>query len=237
MTNPFFQLHADLPREGPGDRASLDWAFTTGNLPRDARIFDAGCGPGADIEWLLSNAPGGHVLAMDLHPPFIDRVAERWGKDPRVEARVGSMAEAEGPFDLIWIAGALYFLGVEKGLRHFRPHLAPGGVVAFSELAWLTDDPAPALRWELGKEYPEIGDAAILEARVKAAGYDLCGLRVLDDAAWEAYYTPLEARAAMLRPGAGPELIAVLDAAIAEIALWRENRDAFGYLLAVVRPA
>lgn len=237
MSNPFFELHSALPREAPGDRASLDWAFATGNVPRDARILDAGCGPGADIEGLLANAPQGNVLAMDLHAPFVERVAAAWAFDPRVEAQVGSMTEAAGPFDLVWSAGALYFLGIEAGLRHFRSRLAPGGVVAFSELAWLVDDPAPALVWEMRKEYPEIAGIDALKVRVRAAGYEVCGLRVLDDAAWEAYYTPLDARIAALRPVAGPELIQVLDAAAAEAALWRENRDAFGYVLAVVRPA
>lgn len=235
--NPFFQLHSDLPREGPGDRASIDWAFTTGNLPRDARVLDAGCGPGADIEGLLANAPGGHVLAMDLHAPFIDAVRARWAGEPRVEARVGSMADAPGPFDLVWAAGSLYFLGIAEGLRHFRPRLAPGGVVAFSELAYLVDDPDPSLSWELRKEYPEIGGVETLKARVKAAGYEVCGLRVLDDAAWEAYYTPMEARIAQLRPVADADLVTVLNAGEEEIALWRRWRDQFGYILAVVRPA
>lgn len=235
--NPFFQLHSDLPREAPGDRASLDWAMATGNVPRDAKILDAGCGPGADIEGLLANAPEAHVLALDLHRSFIEQVKARWGDDPRVEAHVGSMAEAQGPFDLIWAAGSLYFLGVEQGLAHFRPRLAPGGVVAFSELAWLVEEPKPAVVWELRKEYPEIAGVETLKARVKAAGYEVCGLRVLDDAAWEAYYTPLEARASALRLGADPDLLPVLDAAMEEIKLWRENRDQFGYILAVVRPA
>lgn len=237
MMNPFFQLHADLPREAPGDRASLDWAFTTGNLPRDARMLDAGCGPGADIEGLLANAPGGQVLAVDLHAPFIDAVTARWGGDPRVTAQAIDMTAPAGPFDLVWVAGALYFLGVEQGLRQFRDRLAPGGVVAFSELAWLVDDPDPGLAWELRKEYPEIGGVEVLKARVTAAGYEVCGLRVLDDAAWEAYYAPLEARASALRFGASPDLIQVLDAAQAEIDLWRAHRDQFGYILAVVRPA
>ncbi|GKY88019.1 class I SAM-dependent methyltransferase [Sinisalibacter aestuarii] len=235
--NPFFRLHSGLPREAPGDRASVDWAFTTGNVARDAKILDAGCGPGADIAALLENAPAGEVLAVDLHAPFIDAVKARWLDEPRVTARVQSMDEPEGPFDLVWAAGALYFLGIEAGLRHFRPHLAPGGVVAFSELAWLVDDPAPGLVWEMRKEYPEIGGAEALQARVMAAGYDICGLRVLDDAAWEAYYTPMEARIAALRPGADADLINVLNAAGEEIALWRENRDQLGYILAVARPA
>lgn len=234
--NPFFQLHSELEREGPGERAAMDWAFATGNVSLGAAILDAGCGPGADIAGLLANAPDGQVTAVDLHAPFIERVRAVWGDDIRVSARVGNMADEAGPFDLIWSAGTLYFLGIEAGLRHFRARLAPGGVVAFSELAWLVDTPDPGLDWELRKEYPDIGTAETLTARVQAAGYELCGLRVLSDAAWEAYYGPLEARIAALRPGADPDLQPVLDAASAEIALWRAHRDQFGYLMAVARP-
>jgi len=236
MSDPFFTLHADMPREGPGDRESLDWAMGVANLPRDAAILDAGCGPGADIEGLLAHAPEGHVTAVDLHPGYIAQVRARWGDDPRVSALVADMTDPEGPFDLVWSAGALYFLGITAGLAHFRTRLAPGGVVAFSELVWLGAARPAEVVAALAEEYPPMGDIATLEARIDAAHYDLCGLRVLPDAAWEAYYTALDARIARLRPGADAGLSVVLDAAEAEAALWRTHREVFGYALAVVRP-
>lgn len=236
MSDPFFTLHAEMPREGPGDRESLDWAMGVANLPRDAAILDAGCGPGADIEGLLAHAPRGHVTAVDLHPGFIAQLKARWGDDPRVTAEVADMRAPEGPFDLVWSAGALYFLGITQALEHFRTRLAPGGVVAFSELVWLSEVRPRAAVAALSQEYLPMGNIATLEARIAAADYDLCGLRVLTDAAWEAYYTPLDARIARLRPGADAALAEVLDAAEAEAALWRAHRDAFGYALAVVRP-
>lgn len=236
MTDPFFVLHADIPREGPGDPESLDWAMGVANLPRDAKILDAGCGPGADIEGLLAHAPEGQVLAVDLHPAFIEQLRARWAGDGRVTAEVADMRGPEGPFDLVWSAGALYFLGVTEGLAHFRGKLAPGGVVAFSELVWLSDARPPEVVSLLAEEYPPMGDIATLEARIAAAGYEICGMKVLPDAAWEAYYGPLEARIARLRPGAGPALARVLDETETEIRLWRAYRDTFGYALAVVRP-
>ncbi|SMH57352.1 trans-aconitate 2-methyltransferase [Maritimibacter sp. HL-12] len=236
MNDPFFTLHADMPREGPGDRESLDWAMGVANLPRDAEILDAGCGPGADIEGLLAHAPHGHVTAVDLHPDFIGQVRARWGDDPRVTAEVADMRAPEGPFDLVWSAGALYFLGITEGLGHFRSRLAPGGAVAFSELVWLGEDRPAAAVALLAQEYPPMGDLATLQARIEASGYALCGVRVLSDAAWEAYYAPLEARIARLRPGGDAALARVLDEAETEAALWRAHRAAFGYALAVVRP-
>lgn len=152
-------------------------------------------------------------------------------------ARHADMSREEGPFDFIWIAGALYFLGIEDGLRQMRAKLAPGGAVAFSELIWLVANPDPKLVAVLAAEYAQMAGRNRLRARIEAAGYDLLGQKVLSDAAWEAYYTPMEARIRRLRPGADPALTAVLDEGQAEIDLWRANRLSFGYALTVVRPA
>ena len=232
----FFTLHADLPREGPGDAESLAWAVGLAGVAQDARILDGGCGPGADIAGLLVAAPGGQILAVDRHPPFVERTRAAWAQEPRVTARQGDMADADGPFDFIWVAGALYFLGIEAGLRTMRDKLAPGGALAFSELVWLVDDPNPELRAENEAEYPQMAGMEVLNQRIEAAGYTLLGQQVLSDAAWEAYYTPMEARVAKLRPGADAALTKVLDEGQAEINLWRAHRRRFGYALSVVRP-
>jgi hypothetical protein len=81
-----------------------------------------------------------------------------------------------------------------------------------------------------------MGAIGVLNRRIAAAGYALLGQRVLSDAAWEAYYDPMEERIARLRPGADPALAKVLDAGQAEIDLWRAHRRSFGYALSVVRP-
>ncbi|MEM9780645.1 MAG: class I SAM-dependent methyltransferase, partial [Pseudomonadota bacterium] len=142
--SPFFTLHSDLPREGPGDRASLDRAMERVGVTRDARILDAACGPGADIEGLLAHAPEGQVTAIDKHLHFIDAVNARFEADARVTARQGDMAQPGGSFDLIWCAGALYFLGVEDGLRGWREVLTPGGHVVFTEPVIFQTPPSAA---------------------------------------------------------------------------------------------
>ncbi|MHA3980555.1 class I SAM-dependent methyltransferase [Halovulum sp. GXIMD14794] len=236
MNEAFFTLHDELPREGPGDRASLDRALALAAPPRDARILDAGCGPGADIDGLLAHAPQGHVTAIEAHPPFADRVAARFAGDPRVTARSGDMLAAPGPFDLIWSAGAVYMVGVTEALRAWRGALAPGGRVVFSEIVWLTDMPPreAAIFW---RAYPAMTALPGLMDRIAAAGYRCLGHEILPDAAWEAYFTPIEARIAQLRPGADAAMTEVLDEQEQEIALWRSHRDAFGYALCVVEPA
>jgi SAM-dependent methyltransferase len=233
----FFTLHADLPREGPGETADVAWAAEVAGLRPDAQVLDAASGPGGDLGALLRAAPKGHVSAIDKHAPFIDAASARWGKDKRVTLLTGDMTAPNGPFDLIWCAGAVYFLGIEAALAAWRGKLAPGGTIAFSEPCYFTDTPSDGARalWE--GEGVTVTDEAGIRARITAAGYDTLASRRLSDIAWESYYRPMEARIAALRPKADARLAAVLDDAEAEIAAWRAHRTETGYLLAVVRPA
>jgi hypothetical protein len=142
------------------------------------------------------------------------------------------------PYDLIWCAGAVYFMGVEKALRAWRKSLLSNGAIAFSEACWFTDNRSARAEAFWNAEYPSMTDEAGITAQIEAAGYRVLGQQRLQDASWEAYFTPLEQRAAALRAGgADPALSAVLDEAAEEIACWRAHRDEFGYLLSVVVPA
>lgn len=232
----FFTLHADLPREGPGETADVAWAAGIAGVRPDARILDAASGPGGDIGALLRAAPQGHVTAIDLHAPFIEAARARWGADARVTLLTGDMTAPEGPFDVIWCAGAVYFLGIEAALSAWRPRLAPGGAIAFSEPCLFTDTPAEGAIafWE---GYARLTDPAGIAAQVRAAGFETVATRPIADIGWESYYRPMEARIATLRPGADAALSRVLDMAEAEIAGWRAHKAETGYLLSVVRPA
>ena len=232
----FFTVHAELPREGPGETADVAWAAEIARPPPGARILDAACGPGGDIGALLRAAPDAHVSAIDLHAPFIEGARARWGADRRVDLRVGDMTELAGPFDLIWCAGAVYFLGIEAALAAWRDCLTPGGAIAFSEPCFFTKTPSDGARTFWEGEGATVGTAAQIEARIASAGYEVLAQKPLGPIAWESYYRPLEARIAQLRPGADARLCAMLDANAAEAAAWRAHCDETGYLLCVVRP-
>ncbi|MFZ7089605.1 SAM-dependent methyltransferase [Primorskyibacter sp. 2E233] len=236
MSAAFFTLHDDLPREGPGRAEDVAWALGLGGAMPGARVLDAGCGPGADISaLLLAVAPGGHVVAVDAHAPFVHQAERRWGRDSRVTLVTGDMRDVDGPFDVIWCAGALYFLGLLDGLRVMRDKLRPGGLMCFSEMVVRVPAPDADLRAALEAEYPAIGDQTRLKGMIRAAGLDLIGQKILPRASWEAYFQPMEKRIAQLRPTADEDLAAVLDEAEAEIALWRRYWEQFGYALSVVR--
>ncbi|MBN2630683.1 MAG: methyltransferase domain-containing protein [Rhodobacteraceae bacterium] len=234
MSAAFFALHSGLTREAPGDAESLAWALDLARTPARARILDAGCGPGADLALLRAMRPAALLVGFDLHAPFIDRIR---AKQPEVEERVGDMLAPDGLFDLIWSAGAAYGPGVPAALAAWRPHLAPGGAVAFSDCLWRTTRPAEATRAFWATEYPGMLDLPGHIARIEAAGYRILGARWLGQAAWAAYYGPLAERVAALRPGANAEMALVLQETEAEIDLWRSHGDDYGYYLTVVQPA
>lgn len=234
--SPFFTIHADLPREGPGETADVAWAAEEAGLTRGARICDAGSGPGGDIGALLRAAEGAHVTAIDAHAPFIEAAKTRWGADKRVELVAGDYTEITGPFDFIWSAGAVYFHGIADLLPVWRPALAAGGAIAFSEPCLFKDGPASDVVKAMWDDYPRLTDAKGIAAQVRLAGFETLAVRKLSDVAWESYYRPMEARIAQLRGSADVRMHGALDEAEAEIAAWRANRADTGYLLSVVRP-
>ncbi|MDN5786092.1 trans-aconitate 2-methyltransferase [Pseudorhodobacter sp.] len=204
-TKAFFTLHRDLPREGPGEAADVAWAAGCAGLRPDAAIVDVACGPGADIAALLQAAPQGHVTALDKTAHFVDAARAGWRDDPRVMVLRADMARIKNSYDLIWCAGAVYFMGVTEALVAWRKSLKSGGVVAFSEPCWFSErrEVRAVRNWA---DYPAMTDAQGIAARVAAAGYEVIGTRALSDAAWEAYYSPLDARIAALKPGADAAL-------------------------------
>jgi trans-aconitate methyltransferase len=232
----FFTVHRDLPREGPGEAADVAWALARARLPEGAAICDAGAGAGGDVPALLA-VPGARVLAVDATGSFVAQIRTRFGDAPRLRAEVFDMARLadhpSAPFDMIWCAGALYFLGLEAGLATMRGALHRGGVLAFSEPAFFTDAPS-ARAVALWQGYATRSEAGIAAA-VGEAGFAVLGTRRLSDAAWEAYFAPMEARIAALRPGADAALADMLDLCAAEAELWRAVRDETGYLLTVAR--
>ena len=233
----FFRIHSDLPREGPGDAESLNWALAQITLPDAPRILDAGCGPGADIPGLLAHRPQATIDARDTHGPFIERIKAAYSNVPRVTASTKDMATPDGRYDLIWCAGALYFLGVHAGLSGWRDHLTGTGAVGFSELSW-TGAPISDAARSFWAEYEAMQDWHGVLTDTQNAGYRVISHRFLPRAAWANYYDPLQARIDGLR-AAQPDadLTRALDAEQAEIDLWRAHGDEYGYLQVVAVPA
>ena len=90
----FWEIHSDLPREGPGDNKSTRKAYMMlEGLPEHPRILDIGCGPGMQTIELakLSNA---QIVALDFHQPFLEQLKKSIKKEglvDRIEAVNGDM--------------------------------------------------------------------------------------------------------------------------------------------------
>jgi len=233
----FFTVHSALPREGPGAPEDVAWACALADMAHGAVICDAAAGPGGDVEALLTAVPAARVVAFDKTEAFVAQMRDRFAGCSAVTVTTADLndigALPEAPFDMIWCAGALYFLGLEAGLAQMHGALKPGGVLAFSEPFYKVPAPGAAAVafWD---GYPT-DDAAHIAAAVSAAGFQTLGARAVSDAGWEAYFQPMEARIAALRPDADARLTTMLDLCAKEAAQWRQVKDETGYLLTVAR--
>ena len=234
----FVDLHMGLHQQGPGSDEETARALRM--LPpcgSDARVLDAGCGPGRQT-LVLARESGAHVVAVDMLPPFIEECARRAqaaGLADRIEARVANMAELdlpEGSLDLIWSEGAIYNLGFEAGLALWRPLLRPDGHVAVTEVSWLVPEPSRAASDFWGESYPGMADVDSNLAAARRAGYEPLGHFALAESSWWRYYDEQEARLPELRKkyAADAEAQAQLDEAQREFDLYRNHAGEYGYV-------
>ena len=240
----FFPLFEGLPRQGPGSDGCTRAALRRlPRLPQAPRVVDLGCGSGQPT-LVLAEALRTRVIAVDLHQPFLDQLmaqAQARGLAPLIETRCADFGRLEdapdlapGSVDLLWSEGAIYLLGLEAGLRLWRPLLAPGGLAAVSECSWLTDQPPAEAHAFFDEGYPEMGSIARNTARAERAGFELLDCFPLPAAAWwDDYYTPLAARLDALE--GDPTLAAPIAETRREIELFRRHGDSYGYVFYLLR--
>ena len=197
-------LHLDGARQGPGGDDETRRAVDLSGLRGVAglTIADIGCGTGAST-LVLADELDAQITAVDLLPRLLQRLtdaAERHGVADRITAVATSMDEppfADGSLDAIWSEGAIYNIGFEHGIRTWRRFLKPGGILAVSEITWLTHDRPAELHQHWTAEYPEIDTASAKIAALERNGYSPIGWFTLPEHCWlENYYRPLQDRMA-----------------------------------------
>ncbi len=240
----FFEVYESLPRQGPGNRASAARALgLCRDLPRSPTILDLGCGVGGQTLHLAELASGS-IVAIDSHAPSIERlraaIAER-GLARRVSAIVGDMARPEQPlgsFDLVWSEGALYNIGLRNALRICHDLLRPGGYLVFSDAVWRKENPPPLIKAAFDLDYPTMGCLEDDVSAIQECGFELVGHFTLpDEAWWDDFYTPMEARIAELRGKYANDLeaSAALDQLAEEPETHRRYSDFYAYEFFVAR--
>ena len=195
-------LHIDGERQGPGSDEVTRRAIALAGLEdaSNLTIADLGSGTGAS-SLVLAKDLDSHVTAVDLFPQFLSRLddaARRSGLADRITTVAGSMDELsfeEGSLDVIWSEGAIYNIGFENGINLWRPYLKPGGVLAVSEITWLTHRRPAELEAHWISEYPEISTASAKLAALEVAGYSPVAYFSLPESCWlDHYYRPMQHR-------------------------------------------
>ena len=240
----FFEIHKDLPREGPGDNESTRKAFTfLEDLPSNPYILDIGCGPGMQTIQ-LAKLIDGKIIAIDTHQPFLDdldRNAEKAGVRDKIETINKSMFKMdfeEGQFDIIWSEGAAYIYGFENALKDWHIFLKNNGYIVVSEASWLKKNPPSEIRDFWNEAYPDIKLIEENKDRIKNSGYKLISYLVLPESSWwENYYIPLEKRITELKTKyqSNEEVEKQLDEELIEIEMFRKYSDYYGYVFYIMQ--
>jgi ubiquinone/menaquinone biosynthesis C-methylase UbiE len=239
----FFEIHRDLPREGPGNAESTKRALAEmTKLAAAPHILDLGCGPGKQT-LDLAQACDGSIIAVDNHLPFIEELnsrAEQSGLSERVRGEVADMHKLKydpESFDALWCEGAIYLIGVEQGLRKWHRLLKKDGYIAFTDAVWLKNNPP----YEVSRfwlEYPGMTTAKKLEKVIRKCRYELIDHFTLPKAAWwDDYYGPLEERLKLVQKRFEGDEAAkeIIDLHTEEIELYRNFSVYYGYEFFIAR--
>ncbi len=237
-------LHKDAARQGPGSEAETRLAITLSGLrdKRDLRIADIGCGTGAST-LVLAQELDAHITAVDFLPEFLEALelaAAKAGVEDRITTLARSMDAL--PFkneelDAIWSEGAIYNIGFEAGIAAWKSFLKPGGILAVSELTWLTSERPAELQAHWDSEYSEVDTASAKMELLEKQGFSPVGYFVLPEYCWlDNYYRPMQQRfrGFLEAHGHSDAAKAIVAAEEAEIALYERYRTfvSYGYYIA-----
>lgn len=241
-------LHKDGERQGPGGAAQTELALTLAGLSDRSglKVADIGCGTGAST-LLLARKLDAHITAIDFLPEFLDILKEKAKEDGsahKIQTLAVSMEDlpfADASLDMIWAEGAIYNIGFEHGINDWKRLLKPGGVLAVSELTWLTSHRPEELQRHWDNEYPEVATASRKLGQLEDAGYKLIGYFPLPQDCWlENYYRPMQSRfeGYLMRYANSDAAQEIVKAEQAEIDLYDRYSDhvSYGFYIAEKLP-
>jgi ubiquinone/menaquinone biosynthesis C-methylase UbiE len=238
-------LHVDADRQGPGGADQTRRAIELSGLPgrRGLKIADVGCGTGASTLVLAAELDA-QVVAVDFIPEFLAVLRARAaqagvaGRIDTVPAAMDALSFEPASLDAIWSEGAIYNIGFENGVRQWRRFLKDGGILAVSELTWLTPHRPAELQAHWASEYAEVDTASSKLAVLEHNGYTPLGYFVLPESCWlDAYYRPMQQRFAtfLARHGHSDAAQALVAAEQAEIELYERYRAFVSYGFYIAR--
>ena len=245
MMKYFNEIFHALPRQGPGcDEATRQaWRTIRPFLPEKPEILDIGCGSGAST-LCLARLDTERLVGLDNDEKLLQRLSdearayELGSKIETVEASMYQIPFEDASFDVIWAEGSLYIIGFEKGLKEWKRLLRRDGVIAVTELCWITDNPPAPLCEYWAEAYPAMTTVSKSLDLAEKAGYEVIDHFTLPKKAWTScYYKPMEEKISELRrkyprEEGADEVCRTLEK---EIRIYEEYNDFFGYVFFFLR--
>ena len=238
-------LHKGNKRQGPGSDEQTIQALQLAGLVGSSetlKIADIGCGNGASALVLAENL-NATITAVDLFQNFLDVLSEdadKKGVAHKIKTLAVSMEELpfeEASLDVIWAEGAIYNMGFAKGVEYFKRFLKPGGILAASEITWLTNERPAEIQRHWDAEYPEIATTSDKIKVLEEHGFVLKGYFPLPESSWiENYYTPLEnAYDTFLDKHNSDDARAIIEAEKVEVSLYKKYQNYYSYGFYIVQ--
>lgn len=182
------------------------------------------------------------MVGVDLVADALNMLIERARRDSlatqvhAVRADMTHLPFRDASFDLIWAEGSIYCMGFAAGLEAWWRPLAAGGVLAVSELSWLSEARPAHERAFFESEYPAMLGVEENRALIENAGYERLHDFALPELDWwDPYYRELEQRLDELEnENLGPDQ-SVVNACKREIEVLRRSQGTYGYVFYIMR--
>lgn len=194
-------LHKRNKRQGPGSDDSTKLAINLAGLndsPKKLNIADIGCGTGVST-LTLAKTLNAKITAIDLFDEFL-QILQINAQEKKLEDKITTLKASmdnlsfdKESLDVIWSEGAIYNIGFEKGVSYFKQFLKNNGILAVSEITWLTNERPEEIRNHWQNEYPEIAIASQKIKILEDHGFKLIGYFPLSKECWiDNYYNELQ---------------------------------------------
>jgi len=234
------RMFLDTPQLGPGSDAQTRKVLSLLRRTDFSTVLDVGCGSGRQTRVLAAELDA-VIDAVELRQPFLDELKERAtqaGVAERIRPHQLDMAALATRFsnvDLLWSEGAAYSIGFANALETWHDVMAHGGLLALSELTWLSAEPPEIARAFFEEGYPDMRDIAGNIEHCERAGYRVLTTHELPAECWGAgFYDVLGPRARELAQDADPVLSAYAASMLEEIDVFERAEGSFGYVFYVL---
>ena len=141
-------------------------------------------------------------------------------------------------FDIVWSEGAVYNMGFRKGVNYWKDFIKDGGILAVTELSWITENRPDELADFWNAEYAEMDTVSGKIRILEEAGYMVLGHFILQDNCWlDNYYYPLvESHKDFLsRYGEYDLARRIVETDMQELEFYKKYKNYYGYVFYIAR--